>query len=132
MSQREGHSERMTLGSQASVLQRGRRADRCPQAALVGPPGPGEQKTTKEKEAKQRAGEGIKSIGHAFRESTLAPSKGLTPVAGRVGHDQPLSEQWPRSPLLCLAPSCVFPELLLWAVTGAFSKGRMFCCHSSS
>lgn len=64
----------------------------------------------------------MRSSGHVFREPRLAPSTGLTPFAGGVGHAQPLSKPWPQSASFSLASSSGFTELLVWAVTGGFSR----------
>lgn len=102
-----------------------------PKLAVLGLMAQGSGKQQRERRERREWRKGTRGIAHVFREPRLAPSKGLTPFAGRAGRARPLSKQWPRSPLFSLASSSGFPGLLVWAVPSGFSKGGTFCCRSS-
>lgn len=111
MSLRRGHSGRITVGSQESVhLIRGRVATGLSCCCLTEgdrQAGPSklalvdltaqreENNKTKQRRERNEWRNGVRGIGHVFRECRLAPFKGLTPCAGGVGHAQPFSKQWP-------------------------------------
>lgn len=70
---RGGPSERITTDSQESVPHRGRGAGRFPQAGCAGPHGPGEWKTTKGKEGKERVEEGNERHCSCFQRAQAGP-----------------------------------------------------------